>query len=233
MKKHLKNVGLLAIGVVVGVTISFAPDIQAATSKLLGGKVAKVVTVKKDGEVIGEGGIINGTTYLPVRTLVNSVDGIEVGSVTSSEVNLVTDEPGSDVVSEPGSEPVTDPENPESPVPDGKAIADQEQAELNRLTQEKNEKINGIRTEIRTVSKKIDEAKFKISIEDTAAYKSAKMIVENYEKGQGGSVSESDYKIYKAEYDRMNKEKQEAEAALPGLNTQLTGLEAQLAELLK
>ncbi|MFF3923096.1 hypothetical protein [Paenibacillus lactis] len=232
MKKHLKNVGLLAIGVVVGVTISFAPDIQAATSKLLGGKVAKVVTVKKDGEVIGEGGIINGTTYLPVRTLVNSVDGIEVGSVTSSEVNLVTDEPGGDVVSEP-IDPVTNPDNPETPVPDGKAIADQEQAELNRLTQEKNEKINGIRTEIRTVNKKIDEAKFKISIEDTAAYKSAKMIVENYEKGQGGSVSEGDYKIYKAEYDRMNKEKQEAEAALPGLNTQLTGLEAQLAELLK
>lgn len=230
MKKHLKNVGLLAIGVVVGVTISFAPDIQAATSKLLGGKVAKVVTVKKDGEVIGEGGIINGTTYLPVRTLVNSVDGIEVGSVTSSEVNLVTDEPGSEVVSEPSEDPVTNPENPGT---DGKAIADQEQDELNRLTQEKNEKINGIRTEIRTVNKKIDEAKFKISIEDTAAYKSAKMIVENYEKGQGGSVSEGDYKIYKAEYDRMNKEKQEAEAALPGLNTQLTGLEAQLAELLK
>lgn len=232
MKRLLKNLGLLAVGAVFGVSISFAPEIQAATSKLLGGKVAKVVTVKKDGKVIGEGGIINGTTYLPVRTVVNSVDGIEVGSVTSSEVNLVTDEPSGDVVSEP-SDPVTNPDNPETPVPDGKAIADQEQAELIRLTQEKNEKINEIRTEIRTVSKNIDEAKFKISIEETAAYKSAKMIVENYEKGQGGSVSESDYKNYKSEYDRMNKEKQEAEAALPGLNAQLTKLEAQLADLLK
>lgn len=231
MKRHLKNIGLLFTGVVVGISISFAPDIQAATSKLLGGTVAKVITVKKDGKVIGEGGIINNTTYLPVRTVVNSVDGIEVGSVSSSEVNLVTSDTGSDPVSEPGSEPIEDPvTNPEV---DGKEIAAQEQAELERLTQEKNKTINEVRTEIRTVNKQIEEAEYKVKIEETTAYKSAKLIVDNYEKGQGGSVSEGDYKIYKAEYDRMNKEKQDAEAALPGLKSQLAELESKLAELLK
>lgn len=227
MKKHLKNIGLLFTGVVVGISISFAPDIQAATSKLLGGTVAKVITVKKDGEVIGEGGIINNTTYLPVRTVVNSVDGIEVGSVSSSEVNLVTSDTASEPVSEPNEEPVTSPEV------DGKEIAAQEQAELDRLTQEKNKTINEVRTEIRTVNKQIEEAEYKVKIEETSAYKSAKLIVDNYEKGQGGSVSEGDYKIYKAEYDRMNKEKQDAEVALPGLKSQLAELESKLAELLK
>jgi hypothetical protein len=227
MKKHLKNIGLLFTGVVVGISISFAPDIQAATSKLLGGTVAKVITVKKDGKVIGEGGIINNTTYLPVRTVVNSVDGIEVGSVSSSEVNLVTSDTGSDPVSEPSEDPVTSPEV------DGKEIAAQEQAELDRLTQEKNETINEVRTEIRTVNKKIEEAEFKAKIEETTAYKSAKLIVDNYEKGQGGTVSEGDYKIYKAEFDRLNKEKQDAETVLPGLKSQLAELESKLAELLK
>lgn len=227
MKKLLKNIGLLFTGAVVGVAISFAPDIQAATSKLLGGTVAKVITVKKDGNVIGEGGIINNTTYLPVRTVVNSVDGIEVGSVSSSEVNLVTSDTVSDTVSEPSEGTETSPEV------DGKEIAAQEQAELDRLTQEKNITINEVRTNIRTVNKQIEEAEYKVKIEETTAYKSAKLIVDNYESGQGGSVSENDYKIYKAEYDRLNKEKQEAVAALPGLKSKLTELEAQLAELLK
>ncbi|MGG3282734.1 hypothetical protein [Paenibacillus solani] len=221
MKKHLKNIGLLFIGFVVGVTIAFASDIQAAASKLLGGKVAKVITVKKDGRVIGEGGIINGTTYLPIRTIVNSLDGVEVGSVNSNEVNLVTSETdnGESEAS------VTSPEV------DGKEIADQEQAELNRLTQEKNKKINEVRTEIRSINKQIEDAQFKIKIEETTAYKSAKMMVENYENGLGGSASENDYKIYKAEYDRMNKEKQEAETSLSGLKSKLADLESQLAKL--
>lgn len=227
MKKHLKNIGLLFTGVIVGISISFTPDIQAATSKLLGGTVAKVITVKKDGKVIGEGGIINNTTYLPVRIVVNSVDGIEVGSVNSSEINLVTSDTESEPVSEPNEELVTIPEV------DGKEIAAQEQAELNRLTHEKNKMINEVRTEIRTVNKQIEEAEYKVKIEETTAYKSAKLMVDNYEKGQGGSVSESDYKIYKAEYDRLNKEKQDAEASLPDLKSQLAELEAKLTEFLK
>lgn len=88
----IKNLALIGIGLVLGVGISFAPDINAAASKLLGGKVTKVITVKKNGQTIGEGGVINGTTYLPVRALVNAVDGIEVESVNSSEVNLTTKE---------------------------------------------------------------------------------------------------------------------------------------------
>lgn len=87
--KKLKNLALVLSGVVLGVSISLTPEIHAAT-KLLGGKVAKVVDVKLNGKKIGEGAIISNTTYLPVRAVVNSLNGVEVGTVTSNEVNLVT-----------------------------------------------------------------------------------------------------------------------------------------------
>lgn len=219
MKKHLKNVGLLAIGIVVGVSISFAPEIQAVTSKLLGGKVEKVITVKKDGEVIGEGGIINGTTYLPVRTIVNTVDGIEVGKVSSSEVNLVSTE---------------DPETSEPSTPvDLTEKARQEEEALKLQTEENNRKINDLRASIKEINKKINDATFKVNIEQSTSYKASKIYVDNYESGKGGSMREEDYNYYKSELDRMNKEKQEAESELPGLKSELSDLESQLDELLK
>lgn len=217
MKKHLKSVGLLLTGIVVGITISFAPDIQAATSKLLGSKVAKVITVKKDGEVIGEGGIINGTTYLPVRTVVNSVNGIEVGSVSSSEVNLVSDDSSTD--------PITNTDLSEK--------AKQEEEEMKQQDKEYSQKHDQLRSAIRELNDKINTAKYMTNIENTGAYQSAKSLVKDYEKNAESKISENDYKVYKAEYDRMNKEKQEAETNLPIWEKELADLQAQLAELQK
>jgi len=88
--KKLKNLALVLSGVVLGIAITLTPEIHAATSKLLGGKVVKVVDVKLNGKKIGEGGIISNTTYLPVRAVVDSLNGVEVGSVTSNEVNIIT-----------------------------------------------------------------------------------------------------------------------------------------------
>lgn len=207
----LKNIILVASGVFIGVAISFSTDIYAATSKLLGSNVSKVVTVKKNGKVIGDGAVINGTTYLPVRAIVNTINGIEVGSVDSTEVNLIT--PSSD---------------------DLAVIAAKEQEEMDRKTKEYNDAVTELRTNIKSVQKQIEEAQFNINIEETStSYKTAKIAVELYEKGNGGANSESGYLAYKAEYDRLNKAKEDAILSLPRLKEQLAGLESQLAELQK
>lgn len=211
----VKNLALIGIGLVLGVGVSFAPDIHAATSKLLGGKVAKVVTVKKDGKTIGEGGIINGTTYLPVRSLVNSIDGIEVGSVTSSEVNLVTSD------GDTPEEPVDTPSEP-TPIVDN---SDQ------------------IRIKMSEIDGKIGEVKIKISnAEDVLSNKNSIMsfIQTNQElldvmeklKAEGSPMfNESQYNGYKQRIETSQKNIENAERDLPILKQQLADLEKQKAEL--
>lgn len=85
--KKLRGLGLLALGVLIGISISFAPELQAATSKLLGSKVGNVLSVKLDGKYIGDGGVIGGTTYVPLRTVSNNL-GAEVVRVDKNEVVL-------------------------------------------------------------------------------------------------------------------------------------------------
>lgn len=90
MKKHVKNISLVLGGVVLGVAISFSGDISAATSKLLGGKVGKVMTVTLNNKSIGDAPVIGGTSYVPVRTAANSL-GLEV-KVSGNEIILNTPE---------------------------------------------------------------------------------------------------------------------------------------------
>lgn len=216
----LKNLSLILGGIVIGVAISLSSDIQAATSALLGGKVTKTITVKKDGQVIGEGGIINGTTYLPVRTIVNSVEGIEVGTVTSSEVNLVSSKETSET-------------SPVEVNPTEKAKQEEEAMKLESV--EKNQKYKELRASIKELENKIEDAKYKSGIVSTREYISAKTMVENFEKNID-SLREADKKLYehyKSEIERMDKEKSEAEANLPIYQQQLSDLESQLAELQK
>lgn len=94
MKKQVKNIGLVLSGVVLGVAISFSGEISAATSKLLGGKVGKVMTVTLNDKSIGEAPVIGGTSYVPVRVAANEL-GLEV-NVTGSEIKLTTPEEQSD-----------------------------------------------------------------------------------------------------------------------------------------
>lgn len=213
--RKFKNLALVFGGVLIGVTISYAPDLQAAASKLLGEKVAKVITVKKDGQAIGDGAIINGTTYLPVRSLVNSLEGIEVGKVSSTEVNLES----------------TETEGEQTPTTDYEQKGKEEQQQIEQNTIEQNAKANELRSEIRETQKEINDVAYNAYIEQTSAYKSAKAIVESYENKTGGSIREADYKIYKAELDKMIADKEAAQSKLPELESKLDDLKTQLASL--
>lgn len=90
MQKWIKNVSLVLGGVVLGVAISFSGDISAAASKLLGGKVGKVMTVTLDNKNIGEAPVIGGTSYVPVRTAANEL-GLGV-KVSGNEIQLTSPE---------------------------------------------------------------------------------------------------------------------------------------------
>lgn len=94
MKKY-KGVTLVLLGFVLGVSISYAPQLEAAASKLLGSKVGNVLQVKIDNKTIGEGAVINGTTYVPLRVTANEM-GLEVKKVDSKEVVLSSGE-GSEI----------------------------------------------------------------------------------------------------------------------------------------
>lgn len=94
MKKY-KGVTLVLLGFALGMSISYAPQIEAAASKLLGSKVGNVLQVKIDNKTIGEGAVINGTTYVPLRVTANEM-GLEVKKVDSKEVVLSSGE-GSEI----------------------------------------------------------------------------------------------------------------------------------------
>lgn len=86
MKKY-KSLSLIVAGFVLGVALSYAPQLEAATTKLLGSKVGNVLSVKIDDRKIGEGAVVNGTTLVPLRVIANEA-GMEVVKVDSKEVVL-------------------------------------------------------------------------------------------------------------------------------------------------
>lgn len=211
----IKNFALIGIGLVLGIGVSFAPDIHAATSKLLGGKVAKVITVKKNGKVIGEGGIINNTTYLPVRTVVNSINGIEVGSVSSSEINLVTTDEG---------DPDVSTGTPTEPTP---IVDNSDQIRV---------KISELDGKIGEVKMKISNAENVISSKESALsfIKTSQEMMENMEKLKASGsplYNEDQYNGYKQRIETMQNNINTAEHELPALKQQLADLEKQKQEL--
>jgi chromosome segregation ATPase len=82
----MKKIGTLIIGIIIGVAFMVSPQIYGAGAKLLGSKVDNTLNVKLNGTSIGQGAVINGTSYIPVRSAANAL-GLEV-SVDSGQVNL-------------------------------------------------------------------------------------------------------------------------------------------------
>ncbi|MNV06764.1 hypothetical protein D3C71_971630 [compost metagenome] len=82
----MKKIGLLIVGIIIGAGLTLSPQIYGAGAKLLGAKVDKTLDIKLNGNSIGQGAVIDGTSYLPVRAAANAL-GLEV-SVDSTQVNL-------------------------------------------------------------------------------------------------------------------------------------------------
>ncbi|MBY9081193.1 hypothetical protein KIH86_23890 [Paenibacillus sp. HN-1] len=82
----MKKIGTLLLGIVIGAVLTFSPQIYGAGAKLLGSKVDNTLDIKLNGKSIGQGAVINGTSYLPVRSTAKAL-GLEV-KVDSTTVDL-------------------------------------------------------------------------------------------------------------------------------------------------
>lgn len=82
----MKKIGMLLVGILIGVGLTLSPQIYGAGAKLLGAKVDKTMDIKLNGTSIGQGAVIEGTSYIPVRAAANAL-GLEV-KVDSKQVDL-------------------------------------------------------------------------------------------------------------------------------------------------
>ncbi|MEK5415436.1 MULTISPECIES: hypothetical protein [unclassified Paenibacillus] len=87
MKK--KIVGIVAAALLLGGSIGFA-----ASSSLIGAKVTGLYTIKQDGKKIADAAIINGSAYVPVRTMSEATGtGLTVEGKTIILENKETEKP--------------------------------------------------------------------------------------------------------------------------------------------
>lgn len=117
---------MLLVGILIGAGLTLSPQIYGAGAKLLGAKVDKTMDIKLNGTSIGQGAVIEGTSYIPVRAAANAL-GLEV-SVDSKQVNLQGK----------SSEELA-------------AIAQKEQAEMDKV-----EQINLLNTQIKLSKQKVE-----------------------------------------------------------------------------
>ncbi|MEI2285029.1 hypothetical protein [Paenibacillus polysaccharolyticus] len=200
MKTWIKNLSLVTSGLVLGIGISFSGDISAATSKLLGGKVGKVMTVTLDNKNIGEAPVIGGTSYVPVRTAANSL-GLEV-TVEGNEIKLSSPE---DVLS-----------NEEMA-----AIAKQQQEEAEKAAAVENKK----NEEKKKVEEAIETAKRKITNADNSIANSSTLLEHAKAGKAAGAVGmDSIIKAYEEDIVSAKSFKEQQEKELANLESQLAAL---------
>ncbi|MFC5468406.1 hypothetical protein ACFPPD_06715 [Cohnella suwonensis] len=77
------------VGFVAGLIVASALPAYGAVSSLIGKKVTKEIQVKMDSETIGTAIVVEGRSYLPVRSLSDALD-LTV-QVNAGGVNLVTE----------------------------------------------------------------------------------------------------------------------------------------------
>jgi hypothetical protein len=206
MKKY-KGVTLVLLGFALGMSISYAPQIEAATSKLLGSKVGNVLQVKIDNKTIGEGAVINGTTYVPLRVTANEM-GLEVKKVDSKEVVL------------------SSPEGGEVPVNDIPSTQGDEE-----LVRELNAKISELNKKVRE-SKDVLTNKEQ-NLRAIKAYRDTAEIIKKALDQGTDHYTIDDYNKNIESAEKMQKLLTDAETNLPLYEKQLEDLKEQLAELQK
>ncbi|CAM3887325.1 hypothetical protein COLU111180_12655 [Cohnella lubricantis] len=65
----MKKLSYILLGVLLGVAITASAGAYAASSGLIGSKVAGMKEVKLNGKSVGQAAIINNSSYLPVRAI--------------------------------------------------------------------------------------------------------------------------------------------------------------------
>ncbi|WP_438351567.1 hypothetical protein ACP8HI_13550 [Paenibacillus sp. FA6] len=83
--KKLKSTSLILLGVILGLGLSFSPQIYAATSGLLGSTVSGIFTIEQNGKKIADSAIINGSAYVPVRLMAEAT-----GTLLTVEGKVIT-----------------------------------------------------------------------------------------------------------------------------------------------
>lgn len=203
--KKLRSLSTLLAGIIIGVGISYAPDIYATTSKLLGKEVDKVMEVELNNKSIGQAAVMEGTSYLPVRAIAEGLD-LKI-AVTTDKIKLTS----------PSAE-----ENAKK--------ADEEQEQFNQ----KYKSISEINEEIRTVKSRIMKNEKIISASDfnikqwehkLSVYRP---LQPQYPDIYNDKISEAEYELAK-----IKSEVAKAQEELVTDKALLTELESQLADLQK
>ena len=95
----MKRLAYIALGIFIGVSLTISAGAYAASSGLIGKKVTSEVDVNVNGSKIADrGAVVDGRTYLPVRTIANilgastSYESGEVLLTTSTKVTENEDE---------------------------------------------------------------------------------------------------------------------------------------------
>lgn len=205
--KNIRNLSLVLAGFVLGAAVTFTPQIQAAAGKLLGSKVGNVVNVKIDNKSIGQGAVISGTTYVPLRVTANEM-GLEVVKVDSKEVLLSS---GDEI-------PVNDIPETSQPVVDPAEKAKEEQEQL-----AKNEEIANLKKSIELQKSKVAETRAELTNLQSQA--NELKVKADQDKSEVG--------LARTQYGVISKVVQETSERLADQEQELTKLESQLSDLQK
>jgi len=202
--KILKGLSLLLSGVVLGIGISFSPQIYAATSELLGSTVTSIFTIEQNGVKIADSAIINGSAYVPVRVMAEAT-----GTPLTVEGKVIT-------LGEDSTTVLT----PEQNTALAKQQDDEAKAETARL--------NNLYKEQRTIEKNIEKAKQTISLSTSTAYTRLLDKIKLYEERVSlyPELTElvGELENYKKDLSTMEKSIADAKASLPILQKQLADL---------
>lgn len=209
--KKIKDLSLIISGVILGLGLSFSPQIYAATSSLLGSKVDKVISVKLDKVELGKAIAIDGVSYLPVRSLSTALDvGVDY---TSSEINLTSSKGATTMEVAPETTGQTTLTNDEK----------------NVKKDEINSKIGILKMDIQgakdVLSNKESSKEFIVSLDES--------IQRLYRMKDNNSPGYSEEKVnnIQAQIDKTKKNLSDAETNLPIWEAELIVLEAELAAL--
>lgn len=201
------------MGLIVGALLMFSSQIYAASTKLLGNEVDKVMNVKLDDKTIGQAAVIDGTSYLPVRTL-------------ADEFNLKVDVSASEIkLSNPSSE-----ENAQK--------AAEQQANMDQLTT-LNDKKNKITSDIKSANDAIASDKDviarneKTKSESESKYQkySADETIAESQKTVALNTFKHQIDIANNNIDKLNQRIAENQAKIAQYEADLTEVNAQIAAL--